>query len=346
MTDATPQEKIHYIQSQELRMCSVRSILEYIQMAIDGNRAIFNLEKVTLVLLDNDYEIRRILENLEINLGHCSSLIFVASIQDLPVFNQPRISAYDPEQHARWFPGVTNLAWVAELPLRNQTKFYGTLNFGSTSREVFEKKLGVEFLHHLSAIAGVCLDNALAQERLKYAGLIDPLTETNNRRFFEQRLEEEVSRAKRANQPLACLFMDVDHFKRINDDYGHPLGDKALRHIAAVIRSQLRTSDVLARYGGEEFVALLPNTDRENALLVAERIRTTVATSPLPLPEAQTLPITVSLGLAISSAWHQQTNLAARMIEAADHALLAAKRSGRNRVILWDETENEMPENN
>ena len=164
-------------------------------------------------------------------------------------------------------------------------------------------------------------------DRLKAQTQRDALTGAYNRRFFEERLQEEIARAQRHRLQFALLMLDVDHFKKINDNYGHQIGDDALRHLVKVVITGKRQADVLARYGGEEFALLLVHTDDDPPREAAERIRVLVETTPVPLQSGQ-LPITVSIGGATLGPDEQMAELIGR----ADEALYQAKRSGRNRV--------------
>ena len=147
-----------------------------------------------------------------------------------------------------------------------------------------------------------------------------------NRRFFEIRIAEEMERAQRYNGTLAVIMMDIDHFKRLNDEFGHLLGDEVLRQISSVFSLQLRKSDVVCRYGGEEFAIVLPQITAEQALSVAEKLRREVAGWHFPgVPRS----VTISAGTA-AFPLHGQTR--DDIVKAADAALYAAKQAGRNCV--------------
>ena len=146
-------------------------------------------------------------------------------------------------------------------------------------------------------------------------------------------------RTLRGKAPLACLLIDVDHFKRINDTHGHQAGDSVLQRVAALLRQHLRGQDVLARYGGEEFVALLSGTTVQRARVIAERIRLALEQKLLPLENGETLQITASIGVSLLEPMQHQgefRQLGTELIERADQALYKAKESGRNRVIVAD----------
>jgi diguanylate cyclase (GGDEF)-like protein len=159
---------------------------------------------------------------------------------------------------------------------------------------------------------------------------IDPLTDVANRRHLGVKLEEEYQRARRYERPLSVGLLDIDHFKRLNDTFGHPAGDHALVQVAKVIKHTLRSHDFVARYGGEEFAMLLPETPADRAVLAFERVRVAIERAEISYAD-QRMPMTVSLGLA--SFPHQLVAKPSDFITLADAALYDAKRSGRNRVV-------------
>ncbi len=163
-------------------------------------------------------------------------------------------------------------------------------------------------------------------ESLRQVANTDPLTGLFNRRAMDQQLNALWMR--QGNPALSVLMLDIDHFKRINDTYGHPNGDKVIREVAETLRRCLRAEDTAFRYGGEEFMVLLPNTPMEGALNVAESIRDRVAALHMPLQEDAALQCTVSLGVASREASDDRESLCRR----ADRALYQAKNQGRNRV--------------
>ncbi len=167
-------------------------------------------------------------------------------------------------------------------------------------------------------------------QRYKELSITDSLTKLFNSRHFFRQLKHEVERADRYRQPLSLLLLDIDNFKQYNDAYGHLEGDKALTVLADVIRKNLRCSDTAYRYGGEEFTVLLPNTEREDVLIVAERLRESFANSILsPLPETKTH-LTVSLGAGQYIPGEQDSAFLNRV----DEGMYMAKKDGKNRIFF------------
>lgn len=171
------------------------------------------------------------------------------------------------------------------------------------------------------------------KSKLQYAlehAAHDALTGLFNRRYFERRLKEEHAHAKRHKRPFALVMIDLDHFKLVNDTYGHAAGDRVLRHVGKVISGQLREDDVSCRYGGEEFVLLLRGTTEDAARIVADRLRQNLAARPIALGAKNKLcNVTCSAGVAAAD---HQNDFAEDVVARADAALYRAKRSGRNRV--------------
>jgi len=157
----------------------------------------------------------------------------------------------------------------------------------------------------------------------------DSLTGAQNRRGMDTILLREVARAKRNKNRLAVAMLDVDHFKRVNDSYGHDVGDKLLVHLSMIAKSVMRESDALIRYGGEEFLLILSETDQQGASYVVERLRQVIAKTPL-VYDNKKIDVTLSVGLAQLGEGENGHSLVLR----ADHALYEAKRAGRDRVVI------------
>jgi diguanylate cyclase (GGDEF)-like protein len=167
------------------------------------------------------------------------------------------------------------------------------------------------------------------EHQLRFLAQRDPLTQAYNRHHFWQLAHTEMARVKRYHRPLAMAMIDADHFKNVNDVYGHDVGDLVLRLIVDTCHDSLRKNDVLARYGGEEFIVLLPETAPDGALAVVERLRERIAETPLELEDGQRVSVTVSVGLASLNSYQEGFEA---LLKRADDALYAAKRGGRNCV--------------
>lgn len=214
------------------------------------------------------------------------------------------------------------------VPLRAPTEVLGALvligrrgAFDATAREV----LGM-----LGNQAGAALLAIRLKERERERASRDGLTGLYNRREFDRLLQAAVAREQRQQGHFSLLLLDIDHFKRLNDTWGHPAGDTALRNTARLLERHLRRGDQAARYGGEEFVAILPGADERGARHLAERIRSAVREAQVEVAPGQRVAVTVSLGLSV---WPQDAAEAEELVAAADRALYAAKQGGRDRVV-------------
>jgi diguanylate cyclase (GGDEF)-like protein len=187
--------------------------------------------------------------------------------------------------------------------------------------------LGIALLFGFSSTV---VDQVRTNERLLTLAMTDPLTGILNRRHFLSASTAELSRVKRYGFPLTLLMIDIDNFKRVNDTYGHGVGDVVIRTIATTCRTALRLPDILARYGGEEFVVTMPQTAEPEAKRVAERLRESLSEAQIETRDGP-LSVTVSIGLA---QWITSDNSIEDTIERADQALYAAKRAGKNRVTV------------
>jgi diguanylate cyclase (GGDEF)-like protein len=214
--------------------------------------------------------------------------------------------------------------------LRHEGESIGELQF---ERDEPFDALELGKLETLLACLLYPLRNALLYRVATQSALRDPLTGTGNRIAMDQSLAREIAVTRRNKAPLSVLMVDVDHFKHVNDDYGHYTGDEVLKAIAQGLKSQLRNIDRVFRYGGEEFVVLLTDTDRETAVQIGERLRSTVLGLAFP-HLAPSLTMSISLGCSTLMAGETADSL----VQRADSALYVAKREGRNRLVLARET--------
>ncbi|HEY9900364.1 MAG TPA: diguanylate cyclase [Pantanalinema sp.] len=189
-----------------------------------------------------------------------------------------------------------------------------------------ERLLGI-----IASYAAIAIQNAQLYQTTQQLAITDGLTAVYNRRYFQRQLDNEFRRAPRFGYPIALILLDVDHFKQFNDTHGHLLGDQVLRSMAQILKESVRETDVVARYGGEEFAVILPETTRDHALEVAERIRKNVAHHTF-WGRGQT-PVQVTVSIGVASRLAAETSAEA-MIELSDQALYEAKRTGRDRICV------------
>jgi len=332
-------------QAFDLEIVGAASFPELIGTIFRTLPVISDLDAVTLTLVDVDDDIRTVMEKLGVDFADFPDLVFVPDVSAL-AFDfepgqapKPQLGMFDAQKHARQFPRPgARLQSVGVVPLLRNKRLIGSLNLGSADPTRFSPSLGTDFVEHMASIIAICLENVISNEMLKYMGLTDALTGVFNRRYVDRRLLEEISRARRQSYPVSFMYIDIDHFKRVNDTVGHGGGDEVLREVANRIKAELRLSDALARFGGEEFVVLLIDADLESAAYVAERIRAGIAASMIALSHGVKVSITASVGvssLAQVPADGKPEKQAAQLIEQADEALYQAKEAGRNRVIRF-----------
>ncbi len=342
MVEARANEhKLRRFQAMELRLVSLDSVAELVTALLNPDPANANWDQVSLLLFDPEYELQRILEDEGMELDAVPQLMFATNWQEMEEIEStslfPKLGAYRSDKHSRLFSASRRKpASVALLPLVRYGRLFGCLNIGSFDPDRFVRGVRTDFLEHFAAVVAICVENSINLERLKRQGLTDTLTAINNRRFFGQRLKEEVDSAGRSGQPLSCMLLDIDHFKRVNDTYGHQVGDMVLREVAGMIRTQLRGSDVLSRYGGEEFSVLLKDTLPDTAIDIAERIRSRVEERVFEVEGIEAFTVTISIGVA-TMCCEPNSTIKARaghhLIGHADRVLYDAKAGGRNCVI-------------
>jgi len=191
-----------------------------------------------------------------------------------------------------------------------------------------------ELFSYLAGTASVSIQNVALHEAVQRQAVTDELTGLFNHRRFQEAIVAEVERARRFNQPVSLVMLDIDHFKRVNDTYGHQQGDRVLAEVARVLRESSREIDAPARYGGEELALVVPQTDLDGAYLLAERVRQEVEALDIPLLDGSgSIRVTASLGVASLPA---NADDGGSLIAAADAALYAAKRAGRNKTMRAD----------
>ncbi|MBI5197872.1 MAG: diguanylate cyclase [Nitrospirae bacterium] len=223
--------------------------------------------------------------------------------------------------------------WISR-PIKQLTRASLEMRHGHLSQRVT-----ISQQDEIGQLAGAFNEMAsaiqLSYEEIQRLAITDGLTGLHNHREFQKRLDEEISRSRRYQRTASLIMMDLDHFKRFNDTYGHPAGDAVLRTVGTAILQTIRTSDFAARYGGEEMAVILPETEAVEAKILAERIREKVRRLPIPIPGNDSAFITMSIGIAT---FPEDAGDVERLIETADQALYFAKERGRNQTVMYGET--------
>lgn len=235
--------------------------------------------------------------------------------------NDPRFSHWEGAHHVHGWMGV---------PLLRHDDFIGLMTLDNNKPGAYSEedaKLALSFANS----ASIVIENARLFNQTQQMALTDTLTGIYNRRYFYELGQKEFARSKRYQDPLSIIMIDIDHFKNVNDKFGHLAGDQVLVQFVARIQSELRESDIFGRFGGEEFIILLPETNLGDATQVAERLREVTEEYPFLLVTAQTF-ITISLGVTC----YKFTSVSLdQLIDESDKALYEAKQLGRNRVRIW-----------
>jgi two-component system, cell cycle response regulator len=336
---AANEQKWQRTRERELELLSADTLPELFRLLTSGMAASYGLDAVQLVLEDPNHEIQHLLLGGGDRPEEFAGVTFVDTLIGLApqvgALRRPWLGVWVRADHELLFPGQHELRSIALLPLRRQARLVGVLCFGSRDAERFSHRLGAHFLQHLASVVAVCLENACNRARVLRSGLADYLTGWHNRRYLQLRLREELARARRSGTTVACLMIDVDHFKVLNDSCGHLGGDEALREITTRIEAQIRASDTAARFGGDEFALLLPDITLDDAVRLGERIRAAM-TVPVDIGGAEARVITLSIGAAAvspRSADGDVKALAERLLADADASLYRAKAAGRDRVV-------------
>lgn len=219
---------------------------------------------------------------------------------------------------------------VLAIPMLYENHLLGVLVMLSEQVD-FLDSLQINLLELLCTQAAASIANAKLHAEIDKLATTDGLTGLFNHRIFQEKLSDELKRQGRVSDPLSLILTDIDFFKKVNDTYGHPVGDVVLKGVSRIIRETLRDIDIPARYGGEEFAVILPGTDGAGAKIIAERLREAVQERPFKADE-KSFTVSISIGIAVSPVDAKRKE---DLIEKADQALYYAKHNGRNQSVLW-----------
>ncbi|KTD53610.1 regulatory protein (GGDEF domain) [Legionella santicrucis] len=224
------------------------------------------------------------------------------------------------------------------IPLMAQNDIYGLLymEIPQETSTAFSQNQQL-IITAFSELTALAFANVRLRENLRYQSMRDPLTGLYNRRYLEDFLLKQIHQSERTKSPISLLMLDLDHFKKINDTYGHDAGDVALKELGKILQEDIRVGDIAARYGGEEFIVVFYNTDEKTIRARAESIRQAVSRLQIKYGAQLVGPITISIGIAV---YPIHGRAPTELIESADKALYFAKANGRNKVVLYSEIEN------
>ncbi len=311
----------------------------------------FHLQDVVLCLIDHQKDtVRLFLDQHErTRVNYKNRLLILDSVKDaarIGTLGKTLLTGAGVIEKYPWMiAGLKNkdhFKSAAYLPLMRGVRITGALMLLSQDAQRYPQGIGTLFLQKLSSMAAVAIENCLNQQRLKAISYQDALTQVYNRRYFDLRFKDEIARSLRWRDDLVCMFLDIDHFKRINDTYGHQTGDDVLVRVASLIKTQVRACDIAARYGGEEFVVALPATALQSAHEIAERLRQAICSNLHSFRDKQ-FQVSISIGMAnlqslsISPQHNGQDceSIGAILLARADTALYQAKEGGRNQVAVF-----------
>lgn len=311
----------------------------------------FQLQDAVLCLIDQHRDTARLFfdQDEKARTNYENRLRILDTAKDsriIDTLDKVSLTGADVLKKCHWMiAGLNNKApfkSAAYLPLMRRKRIIGALLLLSDDAKRYPQGIGTFFLQKLSAMTAVAIENCLNQQRLREISYQDVLTRVYNRRYFDLRLKDEIARSLRWKDDLVCMFLDVDYFKRINDTYGHQIGDDVLVRTASLIKMQVRACDIVARYGGEEFVVVLPATSLQSAHEIAERLRQSVHSNLYDF-QGEQFRVSISIGMAnlknfCPSSPQDKPNcesIGTLLLARADAALYQAKESGRNQIAVF-----------
>jgi len=322
------------------KMHATLDIEELIRLVLEEIRALLEVDQVNLLLLEHDQELaNKLYVNSDRRLKRraVKAIIndfrnWLRNLQINENISRKAILKYIHQGHRRNEEETDKLLNIIfSNYLKTKNEFIGIINFLDKDKKEFSQG-EIALTSALSQQLAFSIKNILLFETLNFLARKDELTQLFNRRYFNERFNDEFLRKARYGSFFSCIMCDLDHFKQINDSYGHLKGDKVLSEFGHAIRNCIRRIDIAARYGGEEFIILLPETTAVDALTVAERIRNTISA----ISFGFDAPVTASFGVVCTRSARIENK--EDMIFRADAALYHAKRLGRNRTVIYSES--------
>ena len=312
---------------------SLLSLEEISAVLVKRLPSVFSIDYFTLFLYDQD---KRKLNLMCHNHPEIESS-FSISLSSSPIMEAAVLRGQSVREQdfstSSYYRGADNplfkKGYFVSIPLMIEKEIVGVLNINDVDQDPFNVN-DLEFILNLSEFIAMSISNAVLYEQANKLAVTDGLTGISNRPSVEKSLQIEFERSKRYNSPLSLILLDVDHFKGVNDTYGHQKGDEILIAFASLLKKACRANDIAARYGGEEFVMVLPQSNAQGAFKIAERVREEMMKMSFTGNEAN-FAVTVSCGVAEFNKDYESIN---KLITVADRALYEAKNGGRNRTIL------------
>lgn len=312
---------------------------ELYETILSKSSELVDAERGSLMILDNKENVlsvkaakgidKSIVNNLRIRVGEGISGQIAA--KGVPVIVK---NIEDEVPHFKSRPVYRTKSFIS-IPLKLDTRVIGVINVSDKISSAVFSDEDLHLLLSFANYASIALERGAyysMSEELKVLSMTDPLTGLFNRRYFRERLFEEMERVKRHGECFTAFLIDIDNFKVINDRYGHIAGDEIIKGVARTIRDAVRSMDVVARYGGEEFAVILPHTNKKDSFVIAERIRKSVEEHDPAGSDLDKWP-TISLGVA---EYPDDAHNIEDLINKADKAMYAAKKTGKNKVVVYE----------
>jgi len=313
---------------------SLLSLEQISSVLIDRLPSVFSIDYFTLFLYDQD---KRKLNLMCHNHPEIESS-FSISLSSSPIMEAAVLSGQSIREQdfstSSYYRGADNplfkKGYFVSIPLMIEKEVVGVLNINDVDQDPFNVN-DLDFILNLSEFIAMSISNAVLYEQTSKLAVTDGLTGISNRTNMEQSLLNEFGRSMRYNSPLSIVLLDVDHFKDVNDSYGHQKGDEILVTFASILKKFCRANDIAARYGGEEFLMILPQSNAQGAFKIAERVREEIMKMSFVGNDSK-FSVTTSCGVAeLNRDYMKNTD---QLINVADNAMYEAKNSGRNKTII------------
>jgi diguanylate cyclase (GGDEF)-like protein len=328
------------LQEISLSVAKERKVDALTRILVEGARELIQAESAVLILIDPEKAgiSHTAFSGIQLNQESLLSADALKGLFGAGYSDREPVAIEEPKSHSRWNETLEHqppIHQILSVPLFKQEKIMGVLNVMNKMDWTPFSEEEKAALSTLAVHTAVAIDNAWFLEGVERQAVTDSLTGLYNHREFQNRLLEEVERGNRYGNLFSVLILDIDHFKVLNDTHGHVTGDLILKEIVRLIRKGIRNADIPSRYGGEEFTVILPQTSKEDAKVVADRIRHSIAEYHFTTVPGHSVHVTVSIGI---SSFPEDTKTREELIIMADQALYYAKNAGRNRVCSYSET--------